>query len=339
MTRIAVVGVGSMGKNHVRIFSDLPGVELVAIADQSPELAQKIGNFYHVPYYYDYVEMIEKTKPDAVSVVVPTSLHYKIAKEILGFGCHVFVEKPIASTGEEAEDLVSMAKQLGLKLMVGHIERFNPAIIELKRRIEDGELGDIFQVHARRLGPFPTRIQDVDVIMDLAPHDLDIMRYLIGSDINRLHAETNRILHETMDDLFAGLLRFDNGVLGVLEINWLTPTKIRELYVTGELGMFQVNYITQDLFYFENAEANGESWTTLSLMRGVSEGMVVKYPIKKREPLLAELENFIALVEGRAPQFENGRDATIAIELVASLKESARIGQTIEFASAVPSQS
>ena len=332
MTRVAVVGVGSMGKNHVRVYSELPDVELVAIADQSAELVQKTGQFYHVPYYYDYVEMIQKVKPDAVSVVVPTSLHYKIAKEILNLGCHVFVEKPIASTAEEAEDLICTADRLGLKLMVGHIERFNPAIIELKRRLNAGELGEIFQVHARRLGPFPTRIQDVDVIMDLAPHDLDIMRYLIGSEVNRLHAETNRILHTSMDDLFEGLLRFENGVLGVLEINWLTPTKIRELFVTGELGMFQVNYITQDLFFYENAEANGETWTTLSLIRGVSEGMVVKFPIKKKEPLRAELENFTALVQGQTSSNENGRDAKIAIELVASLKESASNGKTIEFA-------
>ena len=337
MIRVAVVGVGSMGKNHVRVYSEIPDVELVAIADQSAELVQKTGQFYHVPYYYDYVEMIQKVKPDAVSVVVPTSLHYKIAKDILNLGCHVFVEKPIASTAEDAEDLISTADRLGLKLMVGHIERFNPAIIELKRRLNAGELGEIFQVHARRLGPFPTRIQDVDVIMDLAPHDLDIMRYLTGSEVNRLHAETNRILHTSMDDLFAGLLRFENGVLGVLEINWLTPTKIRELFVTGELGMFQVNYITQDLFFYENAEANGETWTTLSLIRGVSEGMVVKFPIKKKEPLRAELENFTALVRGETSNNENGRDAKIAIELVASLKESASSGKTIEFAKAVAS--
>ena len=336
MTRVAVVGVGSMGKNHVRVFSEIPDVELVAIADQSVELSQKTGRFYHVPFYYDYVEMIEKAKPDAVSVVVPTSLHYKIAKDILELGCHVFVEKPIASTAEDAEDLIATADRLGLKLMVGHIERFNPAIIELKNRLENGELGDIFQVHARRLGPFPTRIQDVDVIMDLAPHDLDIMRYLIGSEVNRLHAETNRILHTSMDDLFAGLLRFENGVLGVLEINWLTPTKIRELFVTGELGMFQVNYITQDLYFYENAEANGDSWTTLSLIRGVREGMVVKFPIKKKEPLRAELEYFTELVQEKNSTTTNGRDAKIAIELVANLKKSARKGKTVEFATALP---
>jgi predicted dehydrogenase len=335
MTRVAVVGVGSMGRNHVRVYSEIPDVELVAIAEPNQALAESVSKLYHVPYFTDYCEMIERVKPDAVSVVVPSGLHYQIAKDMLEFGCHTFIEKPIANTVAEAEDLLFIAKKLNRKLMVGHIERWNPAIIELKRRLENGELGRIFQVHTRRLSPFPTRIQDVDVIMDLAPHDLDIMRYLLGHEIIRVHAESDRILHETMDDLFAGFLRFDNGILGLLEINWLTPTKIRELNITGELGLFQVNYITQDLYFYENAEANGESWSTLSLIRGVSEGMVVKYPIKKREPLKVELENFVALVQGKNPQSENGIDAKIAIELVASLKESARIGYPVEFANVV----
>ena len=331
MTRVAVVGVGSMGKNHVRVFSEIPGIELAGIADANLELAEKIGSSYYIPYFSDYNEMIERVRPDAVSVVVPTSLHYQVAKDILEQGCHVLVEKPIASTIEEAEDLVSLADRLGLKLMVGHIERFNPAIVELKRRLSENELGKIFQVHARRLGPFPIRIQDVGVIMDLAPHDLDIMRYLTGRNVNRLHAETNRILHETRDDLFAGLLRFDDGVLGILEINWLTPTKIRELCVTGERGMFQVNYLTQDLCFFQNADMNGDSWPTLSLLRGVSEGMVIKYPIKKREPLRVELETFISLVQGGSEEYENGTDAKIAIELVEALIESAKTGNSFNF--------
>jgi len=319
MTRAAVVGVGSMGRNHVRVYSEMPDVELVAIADANPELADRVGRANHVPAFDNYFEMIDQTRPDAVSVVVPTSLHYQVAKDILELGCHVMVEKPIASTTEEAKGLVERAYQLDAILMVGHIERYNPAIIELKRRLNQNELGKIFQIHARRLGPFPTRIQDVGVIMDLAPHDLDIMRYLTGSEVSRVHAETKQILHESQDDMFAGLVCFENGALGVLEINWLTPTKIRELYVTGERGMFRVNYITQDLFFYENSETNGNNWSTISLLRGVSEGMVIQYPIKKQEPLRAELEAFICSVQGKSSYKGNGLDAQIALELVSAL--------------------
>jgi len=326
MTRVAVVGVGSMGRNHVRVYTDMPNVELVAVADANPDLANQVGQANHIPAYRDYIEMIAQTEPEAVSVVVPTSLHYQVSKNILELGCHVMVEKPIASTTEQAQSLVETANKLGAILMVGHIERYNPAIIELKSRLDKNELGRIFQIHARRLGPFPTRIQDVGVIMDLAPHDLDIMRYLTGHEVSRVHAETKRILHETQDDMFAGLVRFDNGILGVLEINWLTPTKIRELYVTGERGMFRVNYITQDLCFYEHAETNGDSWSTISLLRGVSEGMIIKYPIKKKEPLRAELEMFIASVQENSPNTGNGYDAQVALELVSALMHASKNG-------------
>ena len=327
MTRVAVIGVGSMGKNHVRVYSEMPDVELVAVVDSNLELAKQVGRKNHVPAYDDHCEMINYTQPDAVSVVVPTSLHYQVANEVLESGCHVLVEKPIASTAEQAQDLIETAQLMDSVLMVGHIERYNPAIVELKRRLEQNELGQIFQIHARRLGPFPTRIQDVGVIMDLAPHDLDIMRYLTCSEVSRVHAETKRILHETQDDMFAGLIRFDDGSLGVLEINWLTPTKIRELYVTGERGMFRVNYITQDLYFYENSETNGQGWSTISLLRGVSEGMVIQYPIKKKEPLRAELETFISAVRKDIPFRGNGRDAQIALELVDAFAHASSNGQ------------
>lgn len=328
MTRIAVIGVGTMGRNHVRVYSETPGVELVGVADADPDLAERVARGSHVPAYADYAQMIERAKPEAVSVVVPTSSHYHVAKRALELGCNVLVEKPIASTFEQAEELVEAAQDLGLVLMVGHIERFNPAIIELKERLASNQLGQIFQIHARRLGPFPTRVQDVGVIMDLAPHDLDIMRFLNGSEAVRVYAETMRILHKTEDDMFAGLVRFENGCLGVLEINWLTPTKIRELQVTGERGMFRVDYITQDLYFYQNGETNGEKWSTISLLRGVSEGMIIKYPIKKREPLRVEIESFISSVQGHTTDRGNGRDALVTLKLVADLEQAAKSGQT-----------
>jgi len=328
MTRVAVVGIGMMGRNHARVYADLPEVELVAVVDADETQARKAGAQFHVPYYTDYLKMIDQEKPSAVSVVVPTSLHFPVVKDLLEAGCNVLVEKPIASTLSEGEELVKIAQQFDRVLMVGHIERFNPAIVELKRRLKDGELGRIFQIHTRRLGPFPTRVQDVGVIMDLAPHDLDIMRYLTGSEVSRVYAETKREVHTSQDDLFAGMVRFEDGTLGVLEINWLTPAKIRELYVTGERGMFRVNYITQDLRFYENADSSAGSWPTISLLRGVSEGAVIQYAIRKQEPLRVELENFIACVEGKTEIPVNGHDAIIALQLVLALMKSATQADT-----------
>lgn len=323
MTRVAVVGVGAMGKNHVRVYREMPEVELVAIVDQDRDLAEQVGQIYRVPVYTDMYEMLARERPEAVSIAVPTCAHFGVANALLEAGCHVLVEKPIAETLVEANALIRTAERVGRVLVVGHIERFNPAITELKRRLDAGELGRIFQIHARRLGPFPARIRDVGVVMDLATHDLDIMQYLIGESVLRVYAETKREVHAHCEDLFVGVLRFEDTAVGLLEINWLTPTKIRKLYVTGERGMFRVNYLTQDLCFFENAEANDGNWSTLELLQGVSQGSKVQFPIQKKEPLRAELEAFVARVEGKESQGVNGYEAVKTLTLAKKLAESA----------------
>lgn len=333
MTRVAVVGVGAMGRNHVRVYQEMPNVELVAIVDPNRAAAEPLSRMYGVPWYADYCEMLDRQRPEAVSVVVPTFAHYAVGKELLEAGCHILVEKPIAATLEEAEGLINAAERNGRVLMVGHIERFNPAIVELKRRLERGELGQVYQIHARRLGPYPSRIRDVGVVMDLATHDLDIMRYLLGHEAIRACAETRREVHDSYEDLFVGVVRFDDKTVGLLEINWLTPTKIRKLYVTGEYGMFRVNYITQDLCFYENARTREHDWSPLSLHRGVSEGAKVRFAINKTEPLRAELEAFIARVNGLETTVVDGRDAKITLSLAMALVRSAEnegLRETIE---------
>ena len=329
MKRVAVVGVGMMGRNHVRVYSEMPEVELVGIVDQNPAVAGPLSHTYHIPLYTDVREMVEKARPDAVTVAVPTEFHHEAAKALLEMGCNVLVEKPIAATLEQACELRDLANRLGLVLTVGHIERFNPAIMELKRRLESGELGRVFQMHARRVGPFPTRIQDVGVIKDLAIHDLDIMQYLSGNFVDRVYAEAKSTLHQRGEDMFIGTLHFADNTIGLLEINWLTPTKIRELYVTGDRGMFQVNYITQDLRFFENADYGQSEWSSLSLLRGVSEGSVIQYAIKKKEPLRSELETFIGHLEGKASRIVSPADAISALRVALALSESARVSQII----------
>lgn len=326
MTNVAVIGVGSMGKNHARVYREIPEVNLVGVADANADAAAAAGRLHNVPAYDDYRAMLEQAQPDAVSVVVPSAQHYEVAREALLAGCHVLVEKPLATTLDQAQTLIDLAKRLQRVLMVGHIERYNPAIIELRRRLDAGQLGRIFQIHARRLGPFPNRIHDVGVIMDLATHDLDIMRYLTHSEATRVFAEVRREVHPTFEDMFAGTVRFADGTLGVLEINWLTPTKIRELYVTGERGMFHVNYITQDLRFCENAEANGDDWAALSLLRGVKEGSEIRFAVNKREPLRLELEAFVSQAEGHSTSAASGYDGRAAMELASAFIASAQTG-------------
>jgi UDP-N-acetylglucosamine 3-dehydrogenase len=330
MTRVAVIGVGSMGKNHVRVYRDMPEAELVAVVDQDRAAAEEVSRIYKIPCYADYFEMLEREKPEAVSIVVPTFAHFAVVKDLLEAGCHVLVEKPIAATLDEAHKLIELHKHMDRIFTVGHIERFNPAVTELKRQLKNQKLGTIFEIHARRLGPFPVRIQDAGVVKDLAIHDLDIMQYLTESEVLRVYAEAKRTIHDSCEDMFVGTLRFSNNVIGSLEINWITPTKIRELYVTGERGMYRVNYITQDLYFFENAEANGSDWSALSLLRGVSEGSIVQFAIKKKEPLRAELEAFLAKVQGKEAQLVSGEEAATALNLALALIESSKSGQVYE---------
>jgi UDP-N-acetylglucosamine 3-dehydrogenase len=280
--------------------------------------------------YTDYRQMLDECQPDVVSIAVPTRFHRQVVLDALDAGCNVLVEKPISATVPEGKEMSAHAKAKGLKLMVGHIVRFNPAVQVLKSQLDSGALGQIFQVHCRRLGPFPTRVQDVGVVIDLATHDLDIMNYLIGSQVVRLYAETEQKIHSAYEDTLVGSIRFANGVLGSLDVNWLTPTKIRELAVTGERGMFLFDDLNQELSFYENQEANGDQWASLALLHGVSVGRMIRYPINRREPLRAELEAFVASVRDDRPPPVSAEDGLLALELALALVRSGQTGLVIE---------
>ena len=327
--KTAVIGVGSMGKHHARVYKELPEAHLVAVADLSESNARSIAGTYGVRVYSDYLRMLDEERPEAVTVAVPTSLHRRVATDAMESGADVLVEKPIASTAAESEALIEKAEMLDRKLMVGHIVRFDPAIQALKRHLDDGRLGKIFQIVCRRVGPFPSRIRDVGVVVDLAPHDLDVMRFVSGQEPLRVFAETQQEIHTAHEDSMSALLRFGNGLTGVLEINWLTPTKVREVLVVGECGMFRVDSLTQDLYFYENAQANGEMWDALRVLKGVSEGRMVRYPLQRFEPLKAELRAFINAVLNDDPVPVSGEDGLAALRLALALVESGRTHQVV----------
>jgi len=225
--------------------------------------------------------------------------------------------------------LVTAARRANVFLMIGHIERFNPAIIELKNRLDKGELGKIFELRARRLGPFPARVRDVGVVLDLATHDLDIMCHLVREPITRIYAETARRIHTEHEDLLLGTLSFANGAVGLLDINWLTPTKVRELSVTGERGMFVVNYLTQELCFYRNDYVAGD-WNSLQTLSGVGEGEMVKPYIQSREPLKVELETFLRCVESKTASPVTGEDSLNALVLAQKMIESGETHRVAE---------
>jgi UDP-N-acetylglucosamine 3-dehydrogenase len=330
--RVAVIGAGAMGRNHLRVLNEMGGADLVAVGDADGATAERSARLHRVPAFTDHRVLLADAKPDAVIVSVPTNLHYGVVMDALQAGVHVLVEKPIASTEEEAREMIAAAEERGVVLTVGHIERYNPVILELHRRLRAGELGRVFKMHARRLGPFPPRVRDVGVVIDLATHDVDIMRFLSGSEVTRLYAETARRIHTEHEDLLSGLLRFRDDTIGVLDINWLTPTKIRELLVTGERGMFQANYLTQELFLYENNYASS-GWDDISRLEGVTEGDMHRPRIEKAEPLRVELERFMAAVRGE-PDVElvSGEEGLAALRIARAIVESGMRGEALGLA-------
>jgi predicted dehydrogenase len=329
----AVIGVGAMGQHHARVYAQLPGTQLLAVADRDAAIGERIARLYHAQACADHCKLLEELRPDIVTVAVPTELHHQVVSDALHAGCHVLVEKPISATEEQARDLIEQADSLGRKLMVGHIVRFDPAVQALKERLQKGELGRIFQIRCRRLGPFPSRIRDVGVVIDLATHDLDIIRFLTGQEAVRVYAETEQEIHSAYEDILVGTVRLADGTIGILDVNWLTPSKVRELTVTGERGMFLIDLLTQDLYFYENAETNGLRWSAINLLRGVSEGRMIRYPIGKYEPLKAELEAFVQAVVEDSPVPVNGEDGLAALRLARAMVQSGKEGRSIELCS------
>lgn len=328
--RVGVIGVGSMGKNHARIYNELEGSHLVSVADVNAELATSVANTYGARAYSDYREMLQKEDLDAVSVVVPTRQHREVAITAIERGLSLIIEKPLASHVQAGEEIVALARERKTRLMVGHIERFNPAIIELNKQVSQGRLGPIYHIHASRVGPFAARIRDVGVAMDLATHDLDIMLNLVGSQVIRAYAETREGIRTDHEDLFTALLRFDNGVVGTLDVNWISPIKQRWLLVTGEAGMFKVDYQAQTLDFYPIH--NDPKAVAQALRDPQGEGTVKEsLDIVPCEPLKKELEAFTDVVDNGGKPLVDGEDGLNVIRLAQTLVEASRRGEVVNF--------
>lgn len=309
--RAAVIGLGSMGWNHLRIYRQLDGVEVVAVADVNPALLDKATQGTNTHAYNDYRHLLAEEKVDFASIVVPTRLHFEVATAAIESGVHVLVEKPIASNLKEAAEMAAKARSAGVNLMVGHIERFNPALAALKAKLDAGEVGNILQVQARRIGPFQPRVRDVGVVHDLATHDIDIIRLLLGKDPTQIYAQTRRGLKTDYEDTLLGILTFKDDVIALLDVNWLSPAKVRQLTVFGEKGTFIADYLTQSLhlLHTDGSEAIEVAW---------------------REPLEAELDAFACSVRDRREAPVSAEDGIAALHIAEVLVESGRMGQPVQ---------
>ncbi|HYV16956.1 MAG TPA: Gfo/Idh/MocA family oxidoreductase [Conexibacter sp.] len=325
--RGVVVGLGVMGSNHARVLSTLPGVELVAAADRDATRREAASlAFPRTHMHATLEEAVRDHELDFAAVAVPVDHLPTVGRAALAAGLHVLVEKPTAPSEDEALALASDADARGLVLGVGHIERFNPAVVLLKRKLEEGRIGRVLQMQARRLSPFPNRDSMLGVALDLATHDIDVMRYLTGSEVARVYAETDQRVHERAEDLLCATLRFDDGTTGLLEVNWITPAKVRQLSVTGEHGMFTVDYLTQELCFYEHP-TNATDWDSLARMRGGGEGDMVRFALDRREPLRQEWEAFLGAVRDGTAAPVSARDGAAALSTAHAIR---RAGTTHE---------
>ena len=331
--RAGVIGLGSMGRNHLRVYGELDGVEVVAAADPDAAVLERAVRGRTAHPYSDYRRLLQEEAPDLVSIAVPTGLHHEVTLTALEAGVHVLIEKPIGSSVEQGKEIAAAARQRGLKATVGHVERFNPAVAELKRVLDEGSLGRVYQVQARRVGPFQQRMRDVGVARDLATHDLDVMRYILGSEVSHLYCHTQTGVRTQYEDALLAVLRFENNVSALLDVNWLSPLKVRELIVLAEGGMLTLDYINQELFVYKDA-GQPSTWVDPAALRITPEA-VHKLPVAKSEPLLAELGAFVRAVAEDEEPLLTCEDAIVALHLAGQLVESGVKGQALAVVSPV----
>lgn len=327
--RAVVAGLGVMGSHHLRVLSQLDGVDPVAVVDPDPLRRAAVERSHpNVRGYARMEDAVADRELDVACCAVPVAQLVPAARAALEAGLHVLVEKPTAPSEDDARELIEEAVRRERLLGVGHVERFNPAVVALKRKLEEGVIGKVHQMHARRLSPFPNRDSMLGVSLDLATHDIDVMRFISGDEVGRVYAETSQHYHEAAEDLLCATLRFDGGATGLLETNWITPTKVRELTVTGERGMLRVDYLTQDLYLFEHPSQENE-WEALAGMRGGGEGNMIRFALERREPLRVEWEAFLGAVRDGAEAPVSGWDGFAALSTARAIQEAGQSHQTV----------
>lgn len=322
--KAGLIGLGMMGRHHARVLSGLDGVDLVAVADPAGDPHHVAGDRTVLSGVQDIID----AGVDYCVVAVPTAYHEEVGLALADARIHALIEKPLARDVASARRLTEAFASAGLIGGVGHIERYNPALQSARARIDNGDLGDVFQIATRRQGPFPNRISDVGVIFDLASHDIDLTAWVVRQRFKKVSAFTAKRSGRPYEDLVAMSGELEGGTVTDHLVNWLSPLKERMTTITGERGAFVANTLTAELTFYANG-ANLNTWENLAQFRGVTEGDMIRYGIAKPEPLLVEHQNFRDAVLGRQTDIvtmQQGLDTVIVAEAAV---RSAASGQTI----------
>ena len=308
--RVAVIGVGFWGKNHARVFSEIPDTELVAICDLDLARAKTIAEKYGAQAFKDSRKMLKIANIDAVSICTWTTTHAVEALRMLKAGKHALVEKPLASTIREAKKIVTIAKQNKTHLMVGFIERFNPCIQRAKSMMKGGAIGELVSATARRVSQWPERIGDVGVVKDYAIHEIDIMRKIFEEDPKTVYARVGNLKHKKFEDYAQIMLTFNHGKTAFIEANWLTPYKIRDVTLTGSEAILSLDYIKQEITV-ETSEKT------------------LKPRFEWKEPLKLELQHFAkSILADKEPEV-TGVDGLKALMIAEAAMRSSECGKSV----------
>ena len=309
--RVGVIGVGIMGSNHARVFSDLPGVRLVGVVDPDPKRRERVANAIGCRTFSN-IDGLLAEGVDAVTIAAPTHMHQDIALTCIGRGLHVLVEKPIASTVEEGRSIIAAARNAGVTLMVGHVERFNPTVEAIKEAIRNE---DILSIAITRVGPFPPRMSNVGVVIDLAVHDIDLIRWFTDSDIVEVQPQLSSAVAER-EDIALLQFRTASGVLAHINTNWLTPFKSRNVTIAT-----RDKYIMGDLLTRQVTECFGFQPDGSYSMRHLSVGHA--------EPLRAELQSFCNAIRSQQVPGVTGEEGVASLEIAIQCLESKPITSVV----------
>ena len=321
--KTGVIGVGSMGQNHARVYSE--NSNLIAVSDPDEEQGNRIAAMYGVKYFADYRDML--TEVDAVSIAVPTTLHSQISEDCANAGVNILVEKPLAQSSIEAQKIIDVSENNRVILSVGHIERHNEVVKYLKKRLESGEWGKLISISARRFSSYPARIRDVGVIFDLTIHDVDVISYLVGYDVESLFATGGNFLNEKFEDHVILSLNFPNKVVGLCETNWLTPVKIRDISITTDKYFIQADYLRQEIKIYESDYSNIDK---SNLFQSVANNEEKTIKLDKVEPLKTEILDFLESLSSKKPPLVTGLQGLKAVGVVEKALDSLHSGKKLK---------
>jgi UDP-N-acetylglucosamine 3-dehydrogenase len=306
-----VIGTGVWGRNHARVYASLNNVNLFGVVDQDEKRAQEIGKFYQTNYYTNVDEILQNPEIDLISVCTPTVTHSDIAAAALKMGKNVLVEKPMTNTISEAKTLIRLAEENNVKLTVGFVERFNPAVQEALKHIKQGTIGDVILANTRRVSRRPLRIGDVGVVKDLAIHDIDIIAQMFPNSPETIYATCGSIAHKFED--YANInVRYKGNRNAFIETNWLTPSVKRDLTITGTEGVITVQYRTQQITIENN------------------ERLIQPY-LPTQEPLRNELAAFVDCILNDTDPIVTGANGLKALTIAEAALESSRTGKTVNY--------